>query len=264
MHILCVVKFVPDVDTFSYDYENHTIHRGGSTMLLNPDDACAIGFALQMKKRDPQTSIEVVTMAPKSITPLLEDILRVGVDTSTLIADPLFAGSDTYVTSKILSRYLAHACYDVILTGTHAIDGDTSHVPSQIAQVLDLDYLGNIHAIDRERFSSNHAQVEVEDENAITTYEVAMPAVLGLSREASYRLPYVRYKNLHLDVSDRMQHISNKELGFLADEVGLQGSRTQVVTTYTKVYEKRKKQIVAPDENGLEVVYAFLKSNGFI
>ncbi|HKL58852.1 MAG TPA: hypothetical protein VJ863_03055, partial [Sphaerochaeta sp.] len=183
---------------------------------------------------------------------------------ATIIADPLFAGSDTYVTSKILSRYLSLCSYDAILTGTHAIDGDTSHVPSQIAQALDLDHLGNIHAIDSEGFITSHATVVVEDENASTTYEIAMPAVLGLTREAPYRLPYVRYKNLHLDVSDRMKHISNKDLGFAPAEVGLQGSRTQVVSTYTKVYETREKKIVAPDESGLDVVYAFLQSNGFV
>lgn len=264
MNILCVVKFTPDVDNFSYDYENHTINRDGSTMLLNADDACAIGFALQFKKNNPQTSIEVVTMAPPSIALLLEDILRVGVDRATLISDPLFAGSDTFATSTILSRYLSSISYDAILTGTHSLDGDTSHVPSQIAQCLDLDHLGNIHAIDSEGFINSHATVVVEDENASTTYEIAMPAVLGLTREAPYRLPYVRYKDLHLDVSGRMNHISNKELDFSADEVGLRGSRTKVVSTYTKVYETRAKKIVAPDENGIEVVYDFLKSNGFV
>ncbi len=264
MNILCIVKFVPDVDTFSYDYETHTINREQSAMRLNPDDACAIGFALQVKKDDPETTIEVVTMAPLSIKPLLEDILRVGVDRATLISDPLFAGSDTYATSKILSRYLSGATYDCILTGTQALDGDTSHIPSQVAHCLDLDQVSNIRAIEKESFTSLHATVDVEDERSLTTYEVAMPALLGLTRDAPYRLPYVRYKNLHLDVSERLVHITNRELGFSPDEVGLQGSYTQVVSTSTKVYETRKKVLVAPDESGIAVVYDYLKRNAFV
>ncbi len=264
MNILCVVKFVPDVDNFSYNYETHTIIRENSDMRINPDDACAIGFALKMKKRDPQTCIEVVTMAPSSITPLLEDILRVGVDKATLIADPLFAGSDTYVTSSILSRYLSGAKYDVILTGSHAIDGDTSHVPSQIAQCLDLDHLARIQVIDEERFATSLARVEVEDENSITTYEIAMPSVLSLTREAAYRLPYVRYKNLELDVSDRITQVSNSELGFSPEEVGFLGSRTKVIRTYAKVYETRDTILVGPDDSGIDVVYDFLKRNEFV
>ncbi|MDY0290207.1 MAG: hypothetical protein RBR15_15380 [Sphaerochaeta sp.] len=264
MNIFCVVKFVPDVDTFSYDYERHTIDRDGSVMRLNADDASAIGFALQAKKDDPHTTIEVVTMAPPSVVPLLEELLRVGVDRATLISDPLFAGSDTFATSTILSRYLSGFTYDCILTGTHALDGDTSHVPSQIAQALDLDHLNTILVIDRERFSTSFAAVEVEGEAAVTTYEIGMPAVLGLTREAAYKLPYVRYKDLHLDVSSRIGHISNRELGFSPDEVGLQGSRTKVVSTYTKVYQTRARKMVAPDEGGLEFVYGFLKTNGFV
>jgi len=264
MKILCVVKFVPDVDAFSYNYETHTINREQSTMRINPDDACAIGFALQLKKHDPKTCIEVVTMAPSSIVPLLEDILRVGVDKATLISDPLFAGSDTYVTSSIISRYLNDATCDAILTGTHAIDGDTSHVPSQIAQCLNLDHLNNITVIDEELFTTSHARVEVEDENSITTYQIAMPSVLSLTREAAYRLPYVRYKNLELDVSDRITHVTNSELGFLPEEVGLRGSRTKVVSTYAKAFETRDAVIVGPDDSGIDVVYDFLQRNGFV
>ncbi len=264
MNILCVVKFVPDVDSFTYNYESHTISREESTMLINPDDASAVGFALQHKKNHPQTTVEVVTMAPLSIQPLLEDILRVGVDKATLIADPLFAGSDTYVTSKILSRYLSHVSYDVILTGTHAIDGDTSHVPSQIAQCLGLDHLNTITLIEEESFSSSKVRVEVEDESSITTYDLVLPAVLGLTREAPYRLPYVRYMNLKLDVSDRLAFVSHEDLGFTPEEVGLEGSRTQVKTTHTQVYETRDSVFADPDDSGVEVVYDFLKSKGFV
>ncbi len=264
MHILCVVKFVPDVDSFTYNYESHTINREESTMLINADDASAVGFALQYKKSHSQTTVEVLTMAPLSLQPLLEDILRVGVDRATLISDPLFAGSDTYVTSTILSRYLSHVSYDVILTGTHAIDGDTSHVPSQIAQRLDLDHLNAITLMEEESLSTSRARVEVEDEASVTTYDIGLPAVLGLSREAPYRLPYVRYKNLKLDVSDRLAFVSHEDLGFSPDEVGLKGSRTQVKSTHTKVYEIREATVVKPDESGVEVVYDFLKSKGFV
>ncbi len=264
MHIVCVIKFVPDVDNFSYNYETHTISRNDSQMLINPDDACALGFALKMKKKDPQSFIEVVSMAPSSITSQLENILRVGFDKATLISDSLYAGSDTYVTSKILSKYLDKIDYDCILSGTHSIDGDTSHVPSQIAQCLNLDHLNSIYQIEEDTFNNSSAVVTVENEKSSITYEIGLPAVLSLSRESSYRLPYVRYKNLNLDVSDKLNIISNKDLCFSAEEVGLKGSLTKVKNTHVKTYETRDKKIVASDDNGVEVVYNFLKDKGFI
>lgn len=264
MKIICVAKFVPDVDNFTYNYETHTINREDSTMMINPDDASAVGFALQVKKQHPESTIELVTMAPVSVTPLVEDILRVGVDTATIISDPLFAGSDTYVTSNILGRYLSDISFDVILSGSHAIDGDTSHVPSQIASLLNLDHISNITVINEESFFTHTCIVEVEHEFSLTTYEIEMPSLLSLSRESSYRLPYVRYKNLKLDVSDRITHVSNSTLQFSTEEVGLLGSKTKVVSTFTKRYEKRERKVVGVDVDGINSVYEFLTSNGFV
>lgn len=264
MHIVCIVKFVPDVDNFTYNYETHTIEREHSSMLINPDDAKALGFALKMKKMDPQTVIEAVSMAPRSVLPQMEDILRVGFDRATLISDPMFAGSDTYVTSRILSRLIKDIPFDCILSGTHAIDGDTSHVPSQIAQRLNLDHLNSILSIDEQSFSQSSAVVETDGETSRAAYEIALPALLSLTRDADYRLPYVRYKNLNLDVSDRLHIVSNEQLGFTPDEVGLKGSRTQVVSTHAIRHETREKKVVLLDDKGVEVIYQFLKENGFV
>lgn len=264
MKIICVVKFVPDVDKFSYDYENHVLIRENSRMLINPDDACAIGFALEMKKRNPETFIEVLTMAPSSIIPLVEDILRVDVDSATVISDRLYAGSDSYATSRILSRYLASAEYDCILTGSHAIDGDTSHVPPQIASLLGINQMSNIHRIDEENFNKSSACIEIEDESTLISYEIDLPAVLSLNRESSYRLPYVRYKNLNLDVSKKLNCISNNVLKFDKSDVGLNGSLTRVARTYTKKYQERETLVVGTDPMGIETVYDFLKEKKYV
>ena len=264
MKIICAVKFVPDVDNFNYDHEKHIIIRENSRMMINPDDACAIGFALMMKKKDPTTFIEVVTMAPESIIPQLEDILRVGVDVATIITDKLYVGSDTYATSKVLSRYLSNATFDTILTGSHAIDGDTTHVPSQIASLLGINQMSFISRIEEERFTTSSARIEVEDETAVYLYEIDQPAILGITRDSGYRLPYVRYNNLNLEVSHRLTHIGNKDLNFEENEVGLLGSRTKVVRTYTKKYQERNKQVVGTDQHGIDTVYDFLKRKNFI
>ncbi len=264
MKIICAVKFVPDVDNFSYDHEKHVLIRENSKMLINPDDACAIGFALNMKKRNPETFIEVVTMAPDSVIPLVENILRVDVDRGTVITDRLYAGSDTYATSRILGRYLSTAGYNCILTGTHAVDGDTSHVPSQLGELLNIPQLSGISRIDEEGFHGSSAVVEVEDDRSRATYKVELPAILSLTRESAYRLPYVRYKNQKMDVAHRLNRINNETLGFHKDEVGLKGSLTKVSRTYTKKYQEREKLLVSADGKGVDAVFSFLKEKRFI
>lgn len=264
MRIICVVKFVPDVDSFSYDHDRHALIRENSQMTINPDDACAIGFALKMKKAKPNTFIEVLTMAPKSVIPLVEDILRVGVDLGTVISDRLYAGSDTWVTSRILGRYLSSANYDCILTGSHAVDGDTSHVPSQISELLGLNQISCISRVEEARFNDSSAVVDVEDDRSVTSYELDMPAVLSFTRKSDYRLPYVRYKNMKMNVTNRLNRLSNTDLGFEKEEVGLKGSLTKVVQAYTKKYQEREKIVVGTDPKGINTVFNFLKEKKFI
>jgi electron transfer flavoprotein beta subunit len=264
MRIICVVKFVPDVDSFEFDFENNTLIRQNVRMILNPDDACALAFALKVKAGDSRHRIEVVSMAPRSVLPHMEDICRLSVDQGTLIADAALAGSDTHVTSEVLAAWLGSVDFDCILTGSRSLDGDTSHVPAQIAECLDLDQMSGIVRIDPDQFVEDRAVFEVDEEDRRTTYEAALPAVLSLTRESGYKLPYPKYEDLQRDVSEKIKYVTAEELGFSRDAVGLNGSLTKVVKTYDKTFEKRDKTIVGPDEGGIEYVFSFLKKGGYL
>ncbi|GLC31812.1 electron transfer flavoprotein subunit beta/FixA family protein [Clostridium omnivorum] len=264
MKIICLCKFVPDVDNFKYDYEKNVLVRENVKLILNPDDACALAFALRIKEKYKDTFVEIVSMAPLSIIPYLEDLLRRNVDKATLISDRLYAGSDTYVTSKIIARYLEDEEYDFILTGTHSLDGDTAHIPSQIAELLQIAQLSNIVKVYEESLDNDSIVVQVDCEKNTTKYEIALPCVLSIGKESKYKLPFIKYKDLELDVKDRILVLSNEELGFSENEVGLEGSLTKVNRTYTKEFLKKEKVTVHNDDEGIEVVYKFLKDKGFV
>jgi electron transfer flavoprotein beta subunit len=264
MRILCLVKFVPDVEDFKYDAKRNVLIRENVKMILNTDDACALSFALKVKDKNPDTFIEILSMAPTSVIGHLEDLLRRNIDQATLISDRMFVGSDTYVTSRILSRYLEGKTFDCILSGTHSLDGDTSHVPSQVGEAIHIPQISNIVNIEVNSFNSGEPVIDVDSEKEISTYRVGLPAILSLSKESSYKLPHIKFKNLDLDVSARIQIVTNKELGFDVDEVGLEGSLTQVARTYTKNLQKKDRIFVKTDEAGIDTVYAFLKAKGFI
>lgn len=264
MKLICLVKFVPDVDNFKYDYENNTLIRENVRLMLNPDDACAVAFALRVKARHPAASIEVVTMAPTSVRPHMEDLIRLGVDKGTILSDKAFAGSDTYTTSKVLARYLEDSSADCYLTGTHAIDGDTSHVPSQIAYCLGLNQMSGIINADEHLISEGKAVIDVETEWAVTTYDMTLPAVLSITRESKYKLPYPKREALSMDMSDRLAVIDKDMLGFGSEEVGLKGSPTRVVKTYTKEFKRKGGIVVQVDDSGIDTVYNFLKDRGYL
>ena len=77
--------------------------RENRKSIINPDDVCAVAAALCLKEML-GADVSVLSMEPESNRTYLEDLIRRGVDRAYLITDPLFRGSDTYVTSKILVR----------------------------------------------------------------------------------------------------------------------------------------------------------------
>lgn len=264
MKIICLIKFIPDVEDFTYDYERNVLIREKMNQILNPEDACAVAFALSVKRYYPNTQIEVITMGPKNVIPKLEELLRLDVDHATLITDAAFIGSDTYATSRVLAKVLEQHKSDLILTGTHTLDGDTSHVPAQIAQWLGLPHLSNVISINMNTMDSGRLELSVDHDQEIMTFALKLPAVLSLQKEAPYKLPYVRYEDLNKEVSQRLECISCSELGFKKEEVGFEGSKTKVIKTFVKTLSKKDKQEVTLDEAGLQVVYDFLKEKGVL
>ena len=260
-----MVKFTPDVDKFEFDYDKSELIRENCKQIINPDDACAMGFALDLKKRYPDIQIEAVLMAPLSVLPQAEDIARRGIDFVTVLSDKAFAGSDTLATRRVLGTYVSRQDYDVILTGSRSLDGDTAQVPAELAAYLRLDCMTGITKIEETSFLNGRPVVTVETENETYLYEIPLPAVLGLSSSSGYRLPFVRFADLDLDVNGRVRIIGSDGIGFPVEMAGNAGSATKVLRTFTAKYEQKKERIlVRNDEEGVETVYRFLKEKGYL
>lgn len=264
MKIICVVEFVPDVDSIVCDVETDTLTDKNVRMILKPDDVCALAFALKVKAVVPDCFVEVVSMGPPSVRPHMEDLLRLAVDRGTLISDPVFDGGDAFATSKVLGRYIITRPFDCLLTGTHSHAGDIAQVPVQLSEILDLNQMMGIIDIDPHEFDTTRAVFDVEDEKTVTTCEMAMPCVLSLTRESGYKLPYPRLTDMRRDVSDELVILTNQDLGFSDTEVGPAGSLTKVVKTYPRTYEEKDRHVVENDEEGISYVFNFLKQKGFL
>jgi electron transfer flavoprotein beta subunit len=264
MKILCLIKFVPDIDNFLYDYEQNVLVRENVNMVVNPDDRAALAFALKLKKSRADVEIEIVSMAPLGILEKFKELLRLQVDYGTLISDKMYVGSDTYVTSKIIGAYLKKTKYDVILSGTHSLDGDTAHVPAQLAECLGLAHMSHIIRFNEDGLVKGMGYITVELEDEIADFRVELPAVLGVSRESKYKLPFVRYDDLESSVSHKMRIVTNEELGFSKDEVGITGSLTKVARTLQPQLITKEQVVVSNDDKGIETVYQFLKNEGYL
>lgn len=264
MKIACLVKVVPEVDKFKFDFTTNTVIRENIKMIINPEDGCAVGFGLEVKQSRPETIVETITMGPKSVLPLIEDFIRRGVDQATLISDPALSGSDSYVTALVLARYLQKGDYDLILSGSQSLDGDTGHVPAQVGEWLDLFHASYVLSIEKEALFDRKAIFEMEQEATITKYRIPLPAILGVCRASNYNMPYIGYDAINEVVTHQIKIQTAKDLGFLEKEVGVQGSLTQVKRAFVKSYQARAGRVVQADEQGIDEVYQLLKDKGFL
>lgn len=265
MKIAVLVKIVPNTDDFKYDYEKNVLIRSDVKMIINPDDACAIEYALKLKDKVDGTTVEIITMGPKSVISNLEDILRRKVDKATLISDRTYQGSDTFATSVILSTYIESQNYDLILGGTNSLDGDTGHVINQVAEYMKVWSFSNILNFDIDEKSLKFKAI-IDEEIIECEYELNKDecVILGITRESKKKLRYVRFDDLKLDVSDKLQIVDNEVLKVDKKAIGLSGSPTKVKKTFVKTYYKAEKEIVKNDDEGIQKVYDLLKSKGVL
>jgi electron transfer flavoprotein beta subunit len=264
MNLICLVKCIPDVGEITIDPVRHVLVRENMDLVINPEDAIAVAMALSVKRRFQNTRITVVSMGPPNAKPLVEDLLRLGVDHAVFLCDQAFGGSDTFATSTVLAKALQAIPYEWILSGTHTLDGDTAHVPAQIAHALSLNHLAHVTAVDLSLADQNTFVVDVDDETTLTRIAIDAPGILSFSKEAPFKLPYVAYDDLDLDVSDRLVIKTHLDLGLSKSEIGFDGSKTKVINTFVPIPAPKAKIVVQLTDEGLDTVINTLSDWGYL
>ena len=81
----------------------------------------------------------------KQYETILRNAISIGYDEAYLLSDRRLGGSDTYATALAISTMLKHLGFTkdskdpfIILAGRQTSDGDTAHVPSQVAENIGI------------------------------------------------------------------------------------------------------------------------------
>ena len=140
MRIIVCAKQVPDTNEVKIDPVKGTLIRDGVPSILNPDDANALEAALQVKDKNPDTVVSVISIgSPPQACYMLRECLAMGADDAYLLSSRAFGGADTCATSTTIAAGIRKmGDYDVIFAGRQAIDGDTAQVGPQTARRLGL------------------------------------------------------------------------------------------------------------------------------
>ncbi len=218
MKALVFVKQVPDINAISFDNKTKRIIRTGVKLMFNSYDKKAVEAAINLsEKYDIETY--VASMGPPSAVDVINDSMKMGIKHGILISDRKFGGSDTYITSRILSEVISIIKPDIVLTGKASLDGETSQVPPEIAFMSGYNFQSNISKIE---INGNKLAIVRDEENGFNTIEIDMPAVLSVSEKINKARPVPE----NAVIEDITYYDSTK-----IDENGI-NSPTEVIDTF--------------------------------
>jgi len=278
VHIIVTIKQVPETDKVKMDPETGTMVRSGLESIVNPLDLYAIEEALVLKERF-GARITVLSMGPPDAERALREALSMGCDEAVLLTDRVFAGSDTWATSRVLAEAVKKiGAFEIILAGERATDGDTGQVGPALAAWLGipvisyasgLELFADLGSAGAEKggvpFAPSTVRARRLTEEGYQILETEMPCLITVVKEiASPRLPTLRGKKFAR--SAQVLRWGARELGLGTEDAGLPGSPTRVTKIFYPKVSRDGERLVARDEEGIaravNRIFALLEEKG--
>ncbi len=184
------------------DPETGTMIRSGQESIMNPLDLYMIEKAIMLKEKH-GAHVRVISMVPPDSERALREALSMGCDDATLLTDRAFAGSDTWATSRVLTKAIEEAGnVDLILSGERAADGDTGQVGPAVAAWLGIPAITYSSSLEMEERAADGESEGLSViarrftvEEGYQVVHVRLPCLVTVMKEiASPRLPTLRGK----------------------------------------------------------------------
>jgi len=230
LKIISLIKQVPVPSEMRMGADG-LMDRTKAKSVVNVDCSFALEQALQIKNRIPDAELIVLSMGPASFEQSLRKAVGMGFDRAVLLSDRRLGGSDTYVTGLCLAAALAKLGFSkdaqepfIVFAGRQTSDGDTAHVPSQVAENLGIPQATFVERVD---LDGDHLVARRIIEGGYQTLRLPIPCVVAIAPTAiAPRRPSLagtmRARKVNIEKLDLAQ------IGISPDRVGLDGSPTLV------------------------------------
>ncbi len=248
-HIIVCVKQVPDGTKVKIDKKTGSLLREGVPGILNPCDAHGLEAALTIKDKLKDVEVTALTMGPGQAVDMLWECLFMGADKAVLLSDKALAESDTAATAYALScavKKLGGA--DLVIAGREAIDGETAQVGPELAELLQVDQVTAVTAMEFAQ-DKKYIVCDKQMDGMIETVEVKLPCVLTVTEELND--PRLMYLPRILDEEKNVLQWDCKDAGVDTGEVGFEASPTHVVDSF--VPESSRQGMVIESDDAEEM-----------
>jgi electron transfer flavoprotein alpha subunit len=239
--IISLIKQVPVPGEMRMG-EDGLMDRTRAKSIINIDCQFGLEAGLQLKKQYPDARLIVCSMGPKSFETALRTAISMGYDEAYLLSDRKLGGSDTYATGLAISTMLKHLGFTkdskdpfIILAGRQTSDGDTAHVPSQVAESIGIPQATFVESIKTDGTGNVIARRIIE--GGYQLLKLPFPCVISLTPTG---IP-PRKPSLSGAMKARKLEITTfgiDDIGLGTEKIGINGSPTIVAKVINIVSER--------------------------
>ena len=265
--IISLIKQVPLPSEMRMG-EDGLMDRTKAKSIINIDCQFGLEAGLQLRKQHPDAKLIVCSMGPKSFEGSLRKAISMGYDEAYLLSDRKLGGSDTYATGLAISTMLKHLGFTkdskdpfIILAGRQTSDGDTAHVPSQVAENIGIPQATFVETVKTDGTGKVIAKRIIE--GGYQMLKLPLPCVISLTPTG---IP-PRKPSLSGAIKARKLEIKTfgiDDIGLGTEKIGIDGSPTIVVKVVNIISERPPvKMAEGHDEASLvDSLIANLKAGG--
>ena len=232
LHIAVLVKHVPDAQ-FDRHIDAGDLTTVRSESILSELDEYALEAALQLVEAKGGAAaghrITALTMGPAAAVSAVKKSLQIGAADGVHLTDDALHGSDASATSRALAALLEHeGPFDLVLTGMASTDGETSIVPAQLAERLDLPQVTFAASLELAAAGDGWTLTARRDNDTFAeTVEARLPALVSVTDQIN-EPRYPNFKGIMAAKKKQVRVVSLADLGLSSEDVGAAGSWTSV------------------------------------
>lgn len=259
--IISLIKQVPLPSEMRMG-DDGLMDRTKAKSIINVDCQFGLEAGLQLKKKYPDARMIVCSMGPNSFEAALKTALSMGYDEAYLLSDRKLGGSDTYATGLALATLLKHLGFSkeskepfIVFAGRQTSDGDTAHVPSQVAENLGIPQATFVERIQADENGNVVAKRIIE--GGYQELELPMPCVISLTPTGvAPRKPSLGGAIKARNTSITVLGVDDIHLG--TEKIGLSGSPT-IVASVQNITSDRPPVMLAEGHGEKELVDNFIE-----
>ena len=204
MKIAVCAKQIPDPAN-PIEYKDGNVVRPDE-QVLDDTDRYGIEIALLLKERF-DAEVTVISMTKVGTQKGIQQALQMGPDKALVLEDESLVGSNSLMTSNVLSELAKKVDADIVIFGTESTDGYAGVVPQQVSRILNIPCISYVK------------NIEINDDVTLTrqtiegSEKVKLPEKCVLSVTASGVEPrYPNFKDIMAAKNKEVEIISSNDI----------------------------------------------------